>query len=30
MTNGSVVRELAGDEINEQALIHAMEEREQV
>ena len=29
MTNGSIVRELAGDEINEQALIHAMEEREQ-
>jgi ABC-type sugar transport system ATPase subunit len=30
MTNGTVVRELAGDEIDEQALIHAMEEREQV
>ena len=29
MCNGSVVRELAADEIDEQALIHAMEETEQ-
>jgi len=30
MCNGKVVRELAAEEITEQALVHAMEETEQV
>jgi ABC-type sugar transport system ATPase subunit len=29
MCNGQVVREIAGDEITERALVHAMEETEQ-
>jgi hypothetical protein len=29
MCNGRVVREIAGDEITERALVHAMEETEQ-
>jgi len=29
MCNGKVTREIAGDEITEQALVHAMEETEQ-